>query len=88
MAEDTELFAVHAAAANMSDSVFEALMQSGKHFTCGEYESILDVFRALRETDAVAQLLGPEADHVIHDEDGDDHFHPDEFFPEARRLNR
>jgi hypothetical protein len=80
MAEDAELFKVHAAAVNMTDRMFEALMESGEHFSCGEYESILDVFRALGYTETVDILLGPEAHHVIHDDEGDDHFHPDEFF--------
>ena len=81
MDNDAELLHVHVVAAAMTNGIYEFLMDSGKHLTCGEYELVLDLYRALGEDDEVAALEGPEADHVIHDDEDDMHYHPDDFFP-------
>lgn len=72
--DTVQLVAVFEAATHMADRMFEALHEEGRHLSCGEYESVVSVFRALGYAESVAILLDPEADHVANDEADDEHF--------------
>ena len=59
-------------AALMAGALDNALMEEGNHFSCSEYESILDVFRALGFD--VSAYLSKESAHVRSDEEDDEHY--------------
>lgn len=72
MDEQPNAAAIVTAADHMTSAINDALMDAGQHFSCTEYESILNVYRALGYD--VSELLGPESGHVRGDEEGDDHW--------------
>ena len=72
--DQVQLYAVYEAASHMADRLFEALNEEGRHLSCGEYDSVVAVFKALGYKDTVDILLSPESDHVANDDEGDEHF--------------
>lgn len=63
-------------AKTMADECFDALMDHGSVFTCREYDTIVDLYAALGLDAEATTLLGPESDHVLHEDADDSHTKP------------